>query len=81
MATGHHAEAKSQIEILSRKFPDSILVAGLTFYYHLLVGEGPQAIDALQRLTVLLPYAPRPYVMWRPYIGRKAMFLGRGECL
>ncbi len=63
MATGHHAEAKSQIEILSRKFPDSILVAGLTFYYHLLVGEGPQAIDALQRLTVLLPYAPRPYVM------------------
>jgi tetratricopeptide (TPR) repeat protein len=63
MAGGQREDAKMQIDAMTRKYPDSILTAGLKFYYYLLEGDRPQAIVALNRMTVLLPYAPRPYVM------------------
>ncbi len=63
LAAGQQSEAKTQIDAMVLKYPNNILSQGLEFQYHLLVGERRQAIDALNRLAILIPSAPRPYII------------------
>jgi tetratricopeptide (TPR) repeat protein len=63
LAAGQPGEAKAQIEAMILKYPNNVLTLGLKFQYHLLAGERRQAIDALSRMTVLIPNAPRPYII------------------
>ena len=63
LAAGKGPEAKVQIDAMLRKYPENALSLGLKFQYHLLAGERLQAIDTLNRITVLIPYAPRPYII------------------
>ena len=63
LAAGQRSEAKTYIDAMTQKYPSSILTLGLKFQYHLLAGERRPAIDALNRITVLIPKAPRPYII------------------
>ena len=48
---------------MTEKYPNTILTLGLNFQYHILVGERRQAIDDLNRMTMLIPAAPRLYIV------------------
>ena len=63
LAAGQRSEAKTYIDAMSQRYPNSLLTLGLKFQYHLMAGERRQAIDALNRITVQIPRAPRPYII------------------
>ena len=63
LASGQSSEAKTHIDAMTQRYPNSLLTLGLKFQYHLLAGERRPAIEALNRITVLIPKAPRPYII------------------
>jgi tetratricopeptide (TPR) repeat protein len=62
-ATNRLGEVKAYLDDMDRKYPTSLLTLGAKLQYHLLVDERRQAIDTLNRITRLIPYAPRPYTI------------------
>jgi tetratricopeptide (TPR) repeat protein len=63
LATDRYNEAKTQIDAMIQKYPNSLLTLGLKLQYHLLVGERHQAIVVLNQIARMIPLAPRPYTI------------------
>lgn len=63
LATNQLGEARNYIEDMDRKQPNSLLTLGLKLQYHLLLDERRQAVATLNRITRIIPYAPRPHTI------------------